>query len=109
MKYSTWDKLYLIGLGSGLLLSLFVVLVFSVLLEFVYNTTNQEPQSQIIVTPTQVESKEKVQPFVMEKPSVKVVVKPTPVVKEPVPVVKVISEPTPVVKDSVIFKQDTTK
>jgi hypothetical protein len=45
----------------------------------------------------------------MEKPSVKVVVKQTPVVKEPVPVVKVISEPTPVVKDSVVIKQDTTK
>ena len=109
MKYSTWDKLYLIGLSSGLLLSLFVVLGFSVLVEFVYNPTNQESQSQILAPPTQVESKEKVQPFVMEKPSVKVVVKPTPVVKEPVPVVKVVSEPTSVVKDSVVIKQDTTK
>ena len=42
MKYSTWDKLYLIGLSSGLLLSVFVILVLSVLVQFVNKATGEK-------------------------------------------------------------------
>lgn len=113
MKYSTWDKLYLIGLSSGLLLSVFVILVLSVLVQFVNKATGEKYENQTMVTPIKVESKEGVKPFVVEKvsekPTVKVVPAPLPVVKEPTPAVKVVSEPTSVVKDSVVIKQDTTK
>ena len=106
MKNSVWEKLYLIGLTSGLVLVFVVVGIISVLTTLYNNSKNQT-----VIEPTEMVSKEKSVPYVipsspMEKKSEEKPMVVQSKVKESVatPKVETVTKP-----DTVSVVPDTTK